>query len=73
MEFELNAMNGALGLDFAIGNFVAAFEGDEQKAVENIFNLNKKNLDRDLAFGLGQTAENDDDLEEAEFYFEEDV
>lgn len=72
MEFEVFACDEMLGMDFAVSNFVAAFEADERKPVENVFNLNKKNLNSDLAFLLGKGASDDEDLEEISFEFETD-
>jgi hypothetical protein len=73
MEFERFAKRPTLGMDYAIENFVAAFEPDEQKSIKDVLELNKPNLKRDLAFALGQNAdEKDEDLEEAEFEFAED-
>ena len=71
MEFERFAMRSRLGIDYAIGTFVAAFDGDEQKSINDVLDLNKPNLKRDLAFALGQNSDDDDDLEEAEFDFTE--
>lgn len=73
MEFERFAQRERLGLDYAIDNFVAAFEPDEQKSIKDVFDLNKPNLKKNLAVALGESSgDEDEDLEEVDFEFTED-
>jgi MoxR-like ATPase len=79
MEFERFAMDERLGLEFAMSNFVAAFQPGEQSAVSNNITLNEENLKKDIKFvrNKGRVSAsttkpvNDDELEEVEFEFEE--
>lgn len=68
MEFERFAKDEMLGLEFAIGNFVTAFESDEVKAVSNVFDLEKQTLAREIALGL---TDEDADTDLVEYDFEE--
>lgn len=79
MEFEKFAMRQGLSLDFATNNFVSAFRPDEQEAVSKQFELNKTNLEKDIAHFIKESrrqqragvVDNDDELEEVEVEFEE--
>lgn len=62
MEFEEFATDASFGLDFAIGNFVAAFANTEAKSVREVVDLSRDALKRDLAFLMGEGDE--DDFEE---------
>jgi MoxR-like ATPase len=74
MEFERFTMRATLGLDYAIENFVAAFEPDEKKSIKDILELNKGNFKSDIAFLRGENeGADDEDLDEAAFDFTEDV
>lgn len=48
MEFEEFAYDENLGLDFAIMNFVSAFEPDERNAVHEVLNLHKARIEEEL-------------------------
>lgn len=73
MEFEKFSCRSSLGLNYAIGNFAAAFDPDEQGSIERVLDAAKKELKSDLAFALGeQSTDDDDDLDEAEFEFTQD-
>lgn len=70
MEFESFAMDKVLGLDFAIQNFLAAFDPDEQQSISKVFDLQKTKLQKDMAFLLkrgSKKAVSDEELEEIEF------
>ncbi len=60
MEFEKFVLNPKLGLEFAIGNFVAAFAGDEPAAVEKIMELHNDNFVRDIASLTGSQTSDDE-------------
>ena len=71
MEFEKFATDKDFGLDFAIGNFVNAFQSDEQKPVNDVLVLVRGHLQRDLAILLGEaSADEDADVEEIEVEYE---
>lgn len=68
MEFADFAQDGVFGLEFAIGNFVAAFESDEQDAVKKVFDLEKPVLAREVTLALSaSSADEDEDIVEYEF------
>lgn len=76
MEFESFATNKSLGLEFAIHNFLAAFDVDERDSVSKIFELNKSKLHKDISYfnsasnkKSGQD-DSDDDIEEIEYEME---
>lgn len=83
MEFEDFASRPAFGLEYAIANFVSAFQVGERKAVGNVAELKKSSWatelqwfkkKQELAEGNDEDAEivvGDDDLEEVEFEFED--
>lgn len=56
MEFEDFAYDDALGMDFAILNFVNAFEPDERTAVTELLNLYRSRIEADL-FPSTETAD----------------
>lgn len=66
MEFEEFALDPAFGLDFAVGNFVAAFANTEGKSVKEVMDLNIDALRRDLAYISGESTGDEDDFEEFE-------
>lgn len=80
MEFEEFSMEEELGVDFAIHNFVAAFQKDEQSAVDKVFDLQKDTLEKDRKFYAAEqrrkarrrpAKETDEDVEEVSFEFME--
>ncbi len=75
IEFENFAKDADLGLDFAIGNFVCAFDADEQKSVFDLFDISKQNLERDFKFQAKSSTEDEDieDFEDEDFVFEIEV
>ncbi|GAA2555269.1 hypothetical protein GCM10010423_65620 [Streptomyces levis] len=50
MEFERMAVG--ISVDFAVGNFLAAFETSEQNAVKNVVDLSMSELKRDISMLL---------------------
>ena len=48
LEFEEFSHNDALGFDFAIGNFIAAFTIEEQPVVKEVLTLESGNIYREL-------------------------
>jgi len=48
MEFEELSLDENLGLDYAIINFVSAFEPDERNAVQEVFTLNRSLIESEL-------------------------
>lgn len=72
MEFEQTSLEGELGLDFAINNFVSAFRTDEQQPVFKVFELNKVKIEKDMRYFVSQsrrknTAVKDEELEDIEW------
>lgn len=65
MEFEEFAVDPEFGLEFATGNFVAAFAAQEAKSVSEIMDLYKSEFAKDLAFATGVAT--DDDYEDIEW------
>jgi MoxR-like ATPase len=81
MEMEEFCMNPSLGVDFAIQNFVAAFNSTEQSAVARMMELDSENIAKDMKHFINQqkrsaskkpSVENDDELEEIDVEFSED-
>lgn len=71
MEFEEFALHPDFGLDFAVGNLVAAFASTEAKSVKDVLDLSLDDIKRDLAFASGDNSyESDDDFEDIEGTFE---
>lgn len=76
MEFEEFATHPALSLDFAIHNFLGAFEAEEVRPVNNVFTLERVNLEKDIRFFKRSSSSasqpvKDEDLEEMDFDLEE--
>jgi nitric oxide reductase NorQ protein/cobaltochelatase CobS len=64
MDFEANALDADLGIDYAIANFVAAFDADEQESVNKVLTeLMKDNIAKELSFAASTGQGNDDDTE----------
>lgn len=61
MEFEDFALDEDFGLEFAMGNFVAAFEATEAKSVKELLDLCVTDLRRDIAFATGSASDDDYD------------
>jgi len=76
MEFEALATDTALGVDFAIGNFIAAFGADERDAIRNVIELERDSLNRELAYVTGTNTDDFDevvgfDYSDAEYVYEQ--
>jgi hypothetical protein len=72
MEFETFATDTTLGLDFAMANFISAFDGDEQGAVKNVLDLNRATLSREVAIAASGGGDDDEELVEYDLEMDED-
>lgn len=70
MEFEEFARTETFGLDYAIANFVSAFDAIESSAIQKVMDLHRSTLQDDLNFVTGKKAPvAEEDLEEIDFDF----
>lgn len=81
MEFEKHATKSTLGLEYAVANFVSAFQPGERKAMSEVMKSFQVSLAADiawlkkkqeLALSGDEDTDSDDELEEIEFEYEED-
>lgn len=71
---EFIELEGALGYNFALANFIGSFEASERDGVKKAFDVQELNLKRELAAAkAGKTAEEDMEevAEDAEWFKEE--